>query len=79
MIILLTFLALDLYLAYLLRTISKAYQTEKELELVTQQSMLQLNAYNELQRNLNTYKAALANLFQAYILPGRPYQRQQSR
>ena len=47
-IILLTFLALDLYLAYLLRTISKAYQTEKELELVTQQSMLQLNAYNEL-------------------------------
>lgn len=47
-VILLTFLSLDLYLAYLIRMISKTYQTEKELELVTQQSMLQLNAYNEL-------------------------------
>ncbi len=47
-VILLTFLSLDLYLAYLIRMISRAYQTEKELELVTQQSMLQLNAYKEL-------------------------------
>ena len=46
-VILLTFLSLDLYLAYLIRMISRAYQTEKELELVTQQSMLQLNAYKE--------------------------------
>ena len=47
-VILLTFLSLDLYLAYLIRMISKTYQTQKELELVTQQSMLQLHAYNEL-------------------------------
>ena len=47
-IVLITFLALDLYLAYLLKMIAKTYQTEKELQLVTQQSMLQLNAYKEL-------------------------------
>lgn len=47
-IILAIFLALDLYLAYLLKMIAKTYQTEKELQLVTQQSMLQLNAYKEL-------------------------------
>ena len=47
-IILLIFLLLDLYLTYLINRISKAYKTEKELELVTQQSTLQLNAYNKL-------------------------------
>ncbi|WP_296690713.1 sensor histidine kinase [Ruminococcus sp.] len=46
--ILLIFLLLDLYLTYLINRISKAYKTEKELELVTQQSTLQLNAYNKL-------------------------------
>ena len=48
LVVLVIFLAMDLYLAYLLRMISKTYQTQKELELVTQQSMLQLHAYNEL-------------------------------
>jgi signal transduction histidine kinase len=52
-IILLIFLLLDLYLTYLLQRISKAYSTEKELELVTQQSMLQLNAYKELNEKYN--------------------------
>lgn len=52
-IILLIFLLLDLYLTYLLQRISKAYRTEKELELVTQQSMLQLNAYRELNEKYN--------------------------
>ena len=33
--------------------ISRAYKTEKELELVTQQSMLQLNAYKELNEKYN--------------------------
>ncbi|SEH52303.1 GHKL domain-containing protein [Ruminococcus flavefaciens] len=47
-IILLLFLLLDLYLTYLINRISKAYKTEKELELLTQQSTLQLNAYNKL-------------------------------
>ncbi|WP_295066994.1 sensor histidine kinase [Ruminococcus sp.] len=47
-IILLLFLLLDLYLTYLINRISKAYKTEKELELLTQQSTLQLNAYNSL-------------------------------
>ena len=47
-IILFIFLLLDLYLTYLINRISKAYKTEKELELVTQQSTLQLNAYNKL-------------------------------
>ena len=47
-IILLIFLLLDLYLTYLINRISKAYKTEKELELLTQQSTLQLNAYNKL-------------------------------
>jgi hypothetical protein len=51
--ILLIFLLLDLYLTYLLQRISKAYRTEKELELVTQQSMLQLNAYRELNDKYN--------------------------
>jgi len=51
--ILLIFLLLDLYLTYLLQRISKAYRTEKELELVTQQSMLQLNAYRELNAKYN--------------------------
>lgn len=51
--ILLIFLLLDLYLTYLLQRISKAYHTEKELELVTQQSMLQLNAYRELNDKYN--------------------------
>ena len=45
-VILFIFALLDLYLIYLINRISKAYKTEKELELVTQQSMLQLNAYN---------------------------------
>lgn len=52
-IILLIFLLLDLYLTYLIQRISKAYRTEKELELVTQQSMLQLNAYKELNDKYN--------------------------
>jgi hypothetical protein len=47
-IILLIFLLLDLYLTYLINRISKAYKTEKDLELVTQQSTVQLNAYNKL-------------------------------
>jgi sensor histidine kinase YesM len=47
-VILFIFALLDLYLIYLINRISKAYKTEKELELVTQQSMLQLNAYNKL-------------------------------
>ena len=52
-IILLIFLSLDLYLAYLLYKISESYQTEKKLELVTQQSILQLNAYKELSEKYN--------------------------
>lgn len=52
-IILLVFLAIDLYLTYLMRQISKSYKTEKELELVTQQSMMQLSAYNELNEKYN--------------------------
>ena len=52
-VILLIFLLLDLYLTYLLQRISKAYRTEKELELVTQQSMLQLNAYKALNEKYN--------------------------
>ena len=52
-IILLIFLLLDLYLTYLLQRISKAYRTEKELELVTQQSMFQMNAYRELNEKYN--------------------------
>nr|WP_242836496.1 sensor histidine kinase [Ruminococcus flavefaciens] len=47
-IILLIFLLLDLYLTYLINRMSKAYKTEKKLELLTQQSTLQLNAYNKL-------------------------------
>ena len=52
-IILLIFLSLDLYLAYLLYKISESYQTENKLELVTQQSVLQLNAYKELSEKYN--------------------------
>lgn len=46
--ILLIFLLIDLYLTYLIQRISTAYKTEKELELLTQQSTIQLNAYNKL-------------------------------
>ncbi|MGN0375432.1 MAG: sensor histidine kinase [Butyrivibrio sp.] len=53
-IVLLIFLALDLYLAYLLQKISESYQTEKKLELVTQQALLQLNAYKELNEKYNS-------------------------
>lgn len=48
LIILLIFFAFDLYLTYLLRRISKSYRMEKELDLLTQQSQLQLNAYKVL-------------------------------
>ena len=52
-VILLAFLAIDLYLTYLMKKISKSYRTEKELELVTQQSMMQLSAYSELNEKYN--------------------------
>jgi sensor histidine kinase regulating citrate/malate metabolism len=38
----------DLYLTYVLRRISQSYRMEKELDLLTQQSQLQLNAYKVL-------------------------------
>ena len=38
----------DLYLTYVLRRISQSYRMEKELDLLTQQSQLQLNAYKAL-------------------------------
>ncbi len=46
--ILLSFLALDLYLAYLLNKLSQGYLLEKQYELVEQQSRLQLEAYRNL-------------------------------
>lgn len=55
-IILLIFLSLDLYFAYLLYKISESYQTEKKLELIKQQSELQLNAYKELNEKYNAYR-----------------------
>lgn len=58
-IILLIFLALDLYIAYILRTLSKAYNTEKELELLTQQSMIQLNAYKDLNEKYNASRRVI--------------------
>ncbi|WP_296727177.1 sensor histidine kinase [Ruminococcus sp.] len=58
-IILLIFFALDLYLTYLLRTLSKTYKTEKELELVSQQSVLQLKAYNELNEKYNASRRVI--------------------
>lgn len=58
-IILLIFFALDLYLTYLLRTLSKAYKTERELELVSQQSVLQLKAYNELNEKYNASRRVI--------------------
>lgn len=56
---LLIFLALDLYLTYLLRTLSKAYKTERELELVSQQSVLQLKAYKELNEKYNASRRVI--------------------
>ncbi|MBP5378609.1 MAG: sensor histidine kinase [Ruminococcus sp.] len=56
---LLIFLALDLYLTYLLRTLSKAYKTKRELELVTQQSVLQLKAYKELNEKYNASRRVI--------------------
>jgi len=53
------FLALDLYLTYLLRTLSKAYKTERELELVSQQSVLQLKAYKELNDKYNASRRVI--------------------
>lgn len=53
-IILAMFLLLDLYIAYLLRKISESYELEKEFELITQQSQLQLSAYKELDAKYNT-------------------------
>lgn len=47
-VLLFIFLALDLYMAYLLHKISDAYQLETELSLVKQQSELQLRAYKDL-------------------------------
>lgn len=47
-VLLFIFLALDLYMAYLLHKISDAYQLETKLSLVTQQSELQLRAYKDL-------------------------------
>ncbi|MBP5582045.1 MAG: GHKL domain-containing protein [Ruminococcus sp.] len=58
-IILLIFFALDLYLTYLLRTLSKAYKTERELELVSQQSVLQLKAYKELNEKYNASRRVI--------------------
>ncbi len=52
-VILVIFFAFDLYLTYLLRRIAKIYRTEKELDLVTQQSQLQLNAYRALNEKYN--------------------------
>lgn len=47
-VILLSLLALDLYLAYLLNKLSQGYLLEKQYELVEQQSRLQLEAYRNL-------------------------------
>ena len=47
-IVLVIFFVFDLYLTYLLRRISQSYRMEKELDLLTQQSQLQLNAYKVL-------------------------------
>lgn len=47
-IILLFFLSIDLYFAFLLQKVSKAYQTERDIEILIRQSRLQLNAYKEL-------------------------------
>lgn len=52
-VILIIFFGFDLYLTYLLRRIAKIYRTEKELDLVTQQSQLQLNAYRALNEKYN--------------------------
>ncbi len=46
--ILLAFLALDLYIAYLFYEISKSYELQKKLNLTTQQLQLQLNAYRDM-------------------------------
>lgn len=58
-IILLIFFAIDLYLTYLLRNLSQGYKNEKELELVSQQSLLQLNAYNELNEKYNASRRVI--------------------
>lgn len=58
-IVLLIFFAIDLYLTYLLRNLSQGYKNEKELELVSQQSLLQLNAYNELNEKYNASRRVI--------------------
>lgn len=47
-IILVLFLGADLYFAYLIHGIAKAYELENELKLAKQQSQIQLNGYRDL-------------------------------
>ncbi|MBR5682394.1 MAG: GHKL domain-containing protein [Ruminococcus sp.] len=58
-VVLVIFFAFDLYLTYLLRRIAKIYRTEKELDLVTQQSQLQLNAYKALNEKYNASRRVI--------------------
>ncbi len=58
-VILIIFFAFDLYLTYLLRKLSKSYRMEKQLDLVTQQSQLQLNAYRELNEKYNASRSVI--------------------
>lgn len=52
-IILIVFLFIDLYLAYLLYKLSESYELEKKYDLVTQQSQLQHRAYKDLNEKYN--------------------------
>lgn len=53
-VILLVYLFIDLSMAYLIYKISKSYGLEKQLELLTQQSQFQLNAYKDLNNKYNS-------------------------
>ena len=58
-VVLVIFFAFDLYLTYLLRRIGKSYRMEKQLDLVTLQSQLQLNAYRELNEKYNASRRVI--------------------